>query len=61
MSSLRVQADQAVLPGILHDQGSADKDPYIVSVLQPSSIEEFSGAMRFIAVISENGIKKFTL
>ena len=37
----------------LHDQGSAEKDPYIVSDFEPSSIKVFSGAMRLSANISE--------
>ena len=37
----------------LHDQGSAVIDPYIVSDFEPSSIEEFSGSMRFSVNISE--------
>ena len=42
------------MPDFIHDQGSAEKDPYIVSVLQPSSIEEFSGEMRFSVNIIKN-------
>ena len=51
---LRIHGSIPDMRDNLHDQGSADKDPYIVSVLQPSSIEEFSGTMRFSANTSEN-------
>ena len=37
----------------LHDQSSVEKDPYIVNDFEPSSIKEFSGAMRFSAIILE--------
>ena len=56
---LRVQADQAVLPGILHDQGSAEKKTYIVNDFEPSLTKEFSGAMRFSAVFLKIEKKNF--
>ena len=52
---LRVLADQAELPDFLHDQGSALMDPNIFRDFEPSSIEEFSGAMRFTTNISKIG------
>ena len=52
--NLRVLASPAVLRDFIHDQGSAEKDPNIVSDFEPSSIEEFSGAMRFSANIIKN-------
>ena len=50
---LRVQSAPPLLLLFLHDQGIAKIDPNIVRDFEPSSIEEFSGAMRFSANISE--------
>ena len=58
---LRIRASPARLRDFIHDQGSAEKQPYIVSDFEPSLAKEFSGSMRFNALISEICKKKFTL
>ena len=44
--SLRIHGSIPDMRDNLHDQGSTIIDPYIVSDFEPSSIKEFSGAMR---------------
>ena len=58
---LRVLASPAVLRDFIHDQGfvenidpMVEKDPNIFRDSEPSGMEEFSGAMRFSANLSEN-------
>ena len=52
-SRLRVQSAPPLLLLFLHDQFIAKIDPNIVRDFEPSCIEEFSGAMRFSAIILE--------
>ena len=51
---LRIHAAIPDMPDNLHDQGIAVLDPNIFRDLEPSSIKEFSGAMRFPANIIKN-------
>ena len=51
---LRVLASPAVLRDFIHDQGFVEKDPNTFRDSEPSGMEEFSGAMRFSANLSEN-------
>ena len=54
MGKLRIHAAIPDMPDNLHDQGIAVLDPNIFRDLEPFSIEEFSGAMRFSANIIKN-------